>query len=517
MQLGFVIDHSRCIGCHACTVACKAENDVPLGTFRTWVKYTETGEFPAVKRHFAVLRCNQCTDAPCVTICPVTALAKRTDGIVDVDPAVCIGCKGCMQACPYDALYIHPGTGTAQKCHFCAHRTEQGLAPACAIVCPTEAIIPGDFHDPESRVSRMRRDGTLAARKLEAGTGPNVFYKEADASGIDPSLTNAAGGYMWANQPPGVQLDAQTFEALERRAQARTVYDVAHPPLWGGKVTSYLFTKSLAAGIFLAGAVILPPLRSDASVHLAAAGGIPGLALLFLMATAGLLVGDLKRPDRFLFILRRPNWGSWIARGAFVLVVYGALLAAWIGHAVAGAPLFVGGARHPAGTVLLGATALFAAFSACYTAWLFQQSRGRVLWMQRGMALRLLAQAVAAGAACLLLLAPLLGIGLGAVAAERRMLLVGLVLHLGLTLVEPRLAPRRREEEYRRAARLVSHGPFARRHWVLGVGLGIVATILLLLQFMPPLLWAAGAALALVGLYVEEDILVRAGQALPIS
>jgi hypothetical protein len=137
--------------------------------------------------------------------------------------------------------------------------------------------------------------------------------------------------------------------------------------------------------------------------------------------------------------------------------------------------------------------------------------------MQRGMALRLLAQAVAAGAACLLLLAPLLGIGLGAVAAERRMLLVGLVLHLGLTLVEPRLAPRRREEEYRRAARLVSHGPFARRHWVLGVGLGIVATILLLLQFMPPLLWAAGAALALVGLYVEEDILVRAGQALPIS
>jgi len=87
MQYGFVIDHSRCIGCHACTVACKAENDVPVGSFRTWVKYTEQGSFPEVRRSFAVLRCNQCTQAPCVTICPVRALEKRPDGVVDVDPA----------------------------------------------------------------------------------------------------------------------------------------------------------------------------------------------------------------------------------------------------------------------------------------------------------------------------------------------------------------------------------------------------------------------------------------------
>ena len=136
MQLGFVIDHSRCIGCHACTVACKSENGVPVGDFRTWVKYTETGSFPEVRRDFAVLRCNQCSDAPCVTICPVSALEKRSDGIVDVDPAQCIGCKACMHGCPYDALYINDSTGTAEKCHFCAHRTEQGLAPACAVNWP---------------------------------------------------------------------------------------------------------------------------------------------------------------------------------------------------------------------------------------------------------------------------------------------------------------------------------------------------------------------------------------------
>jgi ferredoxin len=101
MQYGFLIDHRRCIGCHACTVACKAENDVPVGDFRTWVKYQEKGVFPAIKRHFAVLRCNHCTSAPCVTICPVNALEKRKDGIVDLDRDACIGCRA------YDRPHHH--------------------------------------------------------------------------------------------------------------------------------------------------------------------------------------------------------------------------------------------------------------------------------------------------------------------------------------------------------------------------------------------------------------------------
>src|SRR5438552_5810598 len=128
-RFGFVIDHRKCIGCHACTLACKAENDVPLGAFRTWVKYIEKGEFPNTRRYFTVLRCNHCTDAPCVTICPTVALYKRPDGIVDFDRDRCIGCKSCMQACPYDALYIDPHTHTAAKCHYCAHRTQIGLRP----------------------------------------------------------------------------------------------------------------------------------------------------------------------------------------------------------------------------------------------------------------------------------------------------------------------------------------------------------------------------------------------------
>jgi Fe-S-cluster-containing dehydrogenase component/formate-dependent nitrite reductase membrane component NrfD len=512
LQYGFVIDHAKCIGCHACTVACKSENDVQLGSFRTWVKYTEEGAFPQVRRSFAVLRCNQCTDAPCVTICPVNALAKRPDGIVDVDPAACIGCKGCMQGCPYDALYINDATGTAEKCHFCAHRVEVGLAPACAIVCPTEAIIPGDFDDPLSRVSQMRKQYSLTARKVEAGTGPNVLYREVAAAGIEPLRTNTAGGFLWSNQIPGPQLDAQTFEAFEKKASARTVYDVSHPPLWGRKVSAYLFTKSLAGGSALAAGLVLPWGSRNLGIAHAGIPFFPALALLFLLITTALLVADLKRPARFLYILMRPNWGSWIARGTIILTGYGAALALWLSLGVMG--------LDPSPAVeraLYGASAILGALTACYTAWLFGQAKGRVLWMRRGLAAHLIAQAGVAGCALALLAQPLIGIAPPQLSALRLGLLGALAVHLALTLAEGRLAPQGREAEYARVVDLIARGPYARSHWFVGVGAGIALPAILLLVPAMPWAWAAASLAALVGLFVEEDILVRAGQALPIS
>jgi Fe-S-cluster-containing dehydrogenase component len=514
VQLGFVIDHSRCIGCHACTVACKSENDVPLGKFRTWVKYTERGEFPAVKRSFAVLRCNQCTAAPCVTICPTRALEKRSDGIVDVQRDHCIGCKSCMQGCPYDALYIG-SHGTAEKCHFCAHRTEQGLAPACAIVCPTEAIIPGDFHDPQSLVARMKRELGLAARKVEAGTGPNVFYREADSAGLRPLETSAAGGYLWSNRREGGEWQAELFRAADGNGGegiARTSYDVEHETWWGWRVSAYLVTKAIAAGAVLAA---LPAflLHGPEGAYASTASVAAAVALVFLVATTVLLVLDLKRPERFLKILLRPNWDSWLVRGTVFLMGYGALLALSLSQGLLGWSL------PGAGRILLGALlALFAAGSAGYTGALFAQCKGRVLWMTRGLWLVLILRALAAGGSLLLLLAP----WLKAIA-----LLAGwiawtsgaaLVLAQTYAFVEGRLAPRGREREHAEALRLLEQGPFKPYH-VTSQVLGNAALVALIASVAGAGAWAGalGGALYLVALWSHEAGFVKAGQALPIS
>ena len=171
MKYGFVIDNRKCIGCHACTTACKSEHQVPVGVNRTWGKQVEKGIFPDTRRLFSVMRCNHCTEAPCVEICPVEALFVREDGIVDFDKNRCIGCKSCMQACPYDALYIDPDTHTAAKCNYCAHRIDIGLEPACVNVCPEEAIISGDMDNPESGISKLlaRQQTENAVRTLCQG------------------------------------------------------------------------------------------------------------------------------------------------------------------------------------------------------------------------------------------------------------------------------------------------------------------------------------------------------------
>ncbi len=512
MQLGFVIDHSRCIGCHACTVACKAENDVPLGVFRTWVKYIEEGSFPDVRRSFAVLRCNQCTDAPCVTICPVGALEKRPDGIVDVDPRACIGCKACLQGCPYDALYINDATGTAEKCHFCAHRIESGLAPACAVVCPTAAIIPGDFHDPASAVSRLRAEHLLVARKPEAGTGPNVLYRELLPAAADPTAAPAAAAYMWAERPPELARGAEELAQLYGDAQrrARTVYAADHPPAWRGLVSGYLFTKSLASGMFLAsGLHFAEPGNTGGYAPAGLALGFGALAGLCL--TAALLVADLGRPSRFWFILRRPNWDSWLARGSFALLGYGALLAFWLGSAIFGSTR-----RTTWNGMLWTATAAAAVLAAAYTGWLFAQARGRVLWMRRGLWAHLVVQAWLAGSA-----AGALWLGLSGKGAHgtrwRVALALGLILHALFVATEKRFAPRRREREYARAHALLWRGPFGRRRVLGSLVFGIALPLLLLLLPWPEGTLALAAAAALSGLWIEEDTLVRAGQALPLS
>ena len=202
VQYGMVIDTRKCKGCHACSVACKSEFDVPLGVTRSWVEFIEKGDFPKVERKFMPLLCNQCADAPCIAICPVEAAYRREeDGIVVFDQDTCIACKKCVDGddklpgCPYDSPFMNPVTGKAQKCDFCVHRVSQGVMPSCVNTCPGRARYFGDLNDPNSEVSKLIAQGNAKPLSSKAGAKPNVFYIGADDL-VDGSLKAAPGKYV---------------------------------------------------------------------------------------------------------------------------------------------------------------------------------------------------------------------------------------------------------------------------------------------------------------------------------
>ncbi|KKK99546.1 hypothetical protein LCGC14_2631680 [marine sediment metagenome] len=185
-RYGMAIDLRRCFGCHACSVACKAEQDVPLGYFKNWVMVSEKGRYPDVKRNFLPVLCNHCDDPPCVEACPTQATKQRKDGIVTQDEKTCIGCKYCMQACPYGMKYSDPRTKTAQKCDFCLHRIEQGILPACVNTCNARARVFGDLNDPNSAISRLIAANAVQTLRPAMGTDPRVFYIGLDYDAYTP-------------------------------------------------------------------------------------------------------------------------------------------------------------------------------------------------------------------------------------------------------------------------------------------------------------------------------------------
>ncbi len=176
---GMALDLERCTGCHACSVACKVEHDVPLGHFRTKVYYHDTGKFPKLKRDFLPVLCMQCEDAPCLQACPTSSISRGADGIVRINANTCDGNGKCETACPYGAIFVDPITQTADKCDFCSNRLTFGMAPACVEACPTEVIKFGDLNDAKSPVALfMQRYGdSVKAIKPEKNTEPLVKYR----------------------------------------------------------------------------------------------------------------------------------------------------------------------------------------------------------------------------------------------------------------------------------------------------------------------------------------------------
>jgi len=196
----YAVDTTRCIGCCACMRACRAENDVPEGVFRTWIeRYRIDREghvavdvaaandhvFAPIagdvaKAFFVPKICNHCEKSVCNQVCPVGAAYRTADGVVLVDGKHCIGCGYCVQACPYGSRFINPRTHLADKCTFCYHRLGEGLAPACVQTCPREARLFGDLNDPSSKLSVLLRQNRYRLLRPEMGTHPKCYYLGLD-------------------------------------------------------------------------------------------------------------------------------------------------------------------------------------------------------------------------------------------------------------------------------------------------------------------------------------------------
>jgi Fe-S-cluster-containing dehydrogenase component len=200
MKYGMVIDLRRCIGCNACTIACKQQYGNPPGIFYSHVGISEVGKYPNARQVPLPVLCNHCDEPPCVDVCPTGASAKQTNGMVLIDENKCIGCRYCMVACPYNVrqfigsepegyypekggltayekvAYAQHQVGTVEKCSFCATRVATGQLPACVLTCVGQARFFGDLEDPNSQVSQLIANFDAKPLQPEAGTKPNVYY-----------------------------------------------------------------------------------------------------------------------------------------------------------------------------------------------------------------------------------------------------------------------------------------------------------------------------------------------------
>ncbi|HVS31825.1 MAG TPA: 4Fe-4S dicluster domain-containing protein [Thermoanaerobaculia bacterium] len=492
VQWGKVIDQTRCIGCHACSTACKSENAVPLGVNRTYVKYVDVGQFPATRRAFQVTRCNQCAHPPCVEACPTSAMYRRSDGIVDFDKNICIGCKACIAACPYDAIFINPEDHSAEKCNFCAHRLEVGLEPACVVVCPTEAIMIGNLRDPESRVASFVNRDVVAVRRPEKETNPRLFYKGAHQATLDPlAAQRPAGGiFMWSEQ--GESLPHQVFAGHPGQANnvaaAMLAYDVPHRAPWGFPVSAYVWTKAIAAGSYLVAATLVLLGQLD-TMSVLWRWTTPLLSAFFLAATLVILIADLEHPMRFYMVLTRPQWRSWLVRGGVILTAFAAVIGLHLLSSLSGA-------SPP--RALAAAGALLAIASGTYTAWLFAQAKARDLWQSSLLPPQHLVAAIVAGTAAMLM-AGQAGLGLPlAIATAVHLILIAAEVLTPHSTEHARLAVREMVRGRYRAA-------FA-AGWLLQL-FGLIAV-----QFPIP-----AAFLVLAGLLAYEHAHVGAGQVVPLA
>ncbi len=509
------------------------------------MKQVEKGEFPHTRRLFSVMRCNHCTDAPCVEICPVEALYFRPDGIVDFDKNRCIGCKSCMQACPYDALYIDPDTHTAAKCNYCAHRVDIGLEPACVNVCPEHAIISGDMDNPESEISQLLGRETVTVRREAKGTKPNLFYIDGDEVSLNPIATERPSTTLWGAQTRGVGhfakqteklafdggdliaalADGNTTQAGDLKSTgpqksvdvlmnggARRVYDAPNKGLlWGWEVSGYVFTKAISTGAFLVPLLaifLLDKLKIQTgfleTIGMFYVGII--MSIVFLVITTILLVKDLDQPMRFFYVILRPQWKSWLVRGGYALTIFGGSLTMLLVSS-----MLDWGIVSSISLVIAGLSAIV---TSVYTAYLFAQAKGRDFWQSPVLALHMLIHSLIAGGAIFAVLAFFELPSDGWVTYLKWLMAIGIGVNLAVMFVE--LTTAHMTQEAKMTAEMITKGRYKQLFWWGVVIMGNLLPLILMLSGMEYGV-QIGGLLALIGIYFTEKIWVEAPQQIQLS
>jgi formate-dependent nitrite reductase membrane component NrfD/ferredoxin len=446
---------------------------------------------------------------------------KRADGIVDFDKSICIGCKACMAACPYDAIFINPEDHSAEKCNFCAHRIDMQLEPACVVVCPTQAILVGDMNDQNSYVAQIINRDTVAVRRPEKETLPKLFYKGAHQATLDPLAARRPEGglFMWSEQQEGAGLVTSGNPNFSNSSAAALLsYDVAHSIPWDWRVSLYTWTKGIASGVYLVACLLqfLGVLRNDDSIWLWAT---PILSGGFLAITGGLLIWDLDHPERFHLIFTRPQWRSWLVKGAFIITGYTLVLALHFIASWAGARSFQ--------IWLMIAGIPLSILTAVYTAYLFAQAKARDMWQNPLLPPHLFFQAALLGSAVLLPLQVLTGNMRtferfwGSVSPETNLLLwiLAITSAVHLLMVWGEVSLTHPTAHARLAIWEMVRGRYKNDFWF-GIVLSLLGGLLPFLAVMNIVsasLGVAGAPLALVGLMLFENAYVQAGQSVPLA
>ncbi len=176
---GIAVDTTRCIGCHACRVACQNQNGLPYDEEFNRIVEKEHGAFPSFSKEYVPLQCNHCEDPPCKRVCPTKATYQTEEGVVLVDPKLCVGCKYCIEACPYKMRIMDHARGIVVKCRLCIEMVREGGEPACVSTCPTQVRIFGDLDDPNSEISRFVAENRAQPLRPDLNTVPKIYYKRS--------------------------------------------------------------------------------------------------------------------------------------------------------------------------------------------------------------------------------------------------------------------------------------------------------------------------------------------------